>query len=547
MIENNEEEVRLAALAQAGDSTAFGELVRLHRAKAFGIARKIVRDRETAEDVVQDALIQAFRHINRLADVERFAPWLSRIVRNEALMTLRRQVRQAKQSTFSDMEHKVAGSGGSDDKPQLDNILYQLSSAKSAADGFDPQQMYMRQEFLRSVHRMLHCLSAKEREVFEAHFFNELSPQEIAQVLKMTEGSVYKSISRSRQKVKDEQVREYLRETLGLTDGGKRNGKVVLPLRISEEIWKSSQTSVAVCAQIWLRHFGGTDLSISDVMGLTGQAFRLCLETETIGVSGPLMYFWEPVFSEGLANIGLLAKHIGDGGVAPSKYMLLEAVRLARNEIIAGRPVIAWDLSSPGFGLLYGFDDNRQLFTGNDGSGVRTFSYDRMGRGESGGIFILALQRINRSTVMESAVRRTVSMAMAHAYGERTFPGFACGLGAYKAWIGAFRNGSVDPLGNAYTIHVAADARLHAVRYLRGCIDRWDGERAQLAFEAEGYYYETAAIFAKLSAMFPFPSGGQPLNKCTSEEAVKLLTLASEHEEAGLHALSRLSQHLKQL
>lgn len=542
---SNEEIAGLARLARSGDAGAFEELVRLHRTKAFGIAKRITRDPQTAEDIVQDALIRAFRHIDRLADAERFAPWLSRIVRNEALMSLRRSSRRAKEFTFSDLtgtnenrEENVSANRIND----LDGLLYRLSRSARAGDETDePENAYMRQEFFAAVHRMLHGLSSRERDVFEAFFYRQLGPQEIAQALGLTEANVYKLLARSRRKAKAERVREYLRDSI---DASKGSAGAVLAMRIPPEAWKSCETSLAVCVHQWLLHAGYRDEELSDVMGRTGQAFRLCVETGSIDVSGPSMYFWEPVFAEGLANAGLRVRFAGDGGAAPTAYMLREAVMLARSEIAARRPVIAWDMFQPGFGLLFGFDDAGQLFTGDDGSGAKRLFYDRLGRGKAGGVFVMALERDAGKRDERQTLRHTIGMIAAHAYGELTFPGYACGFAAYDVWVRMLREGAADPLGNAYTIRVAADARLHAIRFLRGFEGRLEGAAGRLAFEAEGHYYETAGCFARLSALFPFPEGGIPADTETARTAAKLLQEAKEHEEAGLESLKRLARLL---
>ncbi|GIP34481.1 RNA polymerase sigma factor [Paenibacillus sp. J2TS4] len=551
-------EIGLAERAREGDAEAFGELVRLHRERALGIAKRIVRDGQKAEDVVQEALIQAFKHIDRLADVERFAPWLSRIVRNEALMNVRETTRLSREMVFSGLEN---GRGKGDKKgngtitagvgQKLDRMLYQLSRNAERRSGFaadDPERVWLQREFLAAIHRMLHGLSAREREVFEAYVFQQLAPQEIAEALGMSEGSVYKAISRSRHKVKEARVREYLRDRVdAASHGSARQASMLLPLCWKAEEWKVAENSFAVCVFHYLRHAGCRNLSISDVMGFTGQAFRLSLETARIGVSGPAMYFWEPIFAEGLANLGLSVQHIGDGGVAPTAYMLGEAVTLARNEIAAGRAVIAWDLFAPKFGLLFGYDDDRQQLTGDDGGGTRKLAYDCLGNGTDGGLFVLAMEPKSKSWHLspERGLMGTIAMVEAHAYGELTFPGYANGMAAYEAWITAFRNGTVDPLGNSYTILVAADARKHAVHFIRKWSAGWKGEKERLAFEAEGHYYEAAEGFAHLAARFPFPSGGTPQEPSEAKKAIDLLLTIQASEEAGLAALKRLSRCLQ--
>lgn len=78
------EDVELVRRSQAGDQEAFGELIRRHRGQVYGYARTLTQESFMAEDIVQDALIRAFLHLGTRVQIERFLPWLHRIVRNQA-------------------------------------------------------------------------------------------------------------------------------------------------------------------------------------------------------------------------------------------------------------------------------------------------------------------------------------------------------------------------------------------------------------------------------------------------------------------------------
>jgi len=85
--------VRVIA-AQSGDAAALGELLRSVWPDAYRIARTIVADHATAEDVAQDACAQVLGSLGGLRDPERFAPWFVRIVVNAASGRLRRGGRE---------------------------------------------------------------------------------------------------------------------------------------------------------------------------------------------------------------------------------------------------------------------------------------------------------------------------------------------------------------------------------------------------------------------------------------------------------------------
>ena len=86
----------LAARVQAGDRSAYDELVRRHMRQAFAIAYRIVRNQQDAEDTVQDAFIAALVAIRSFDTARPFAPWISRIVARMALNALeKRRVRNS--------------------------------------------------------------------------------------------------------------------------------------------------------------------------------------------------------------------------------------------------------------------------------------------------------------------------------------------------------------------------------------------------------------------------------------------------------------------
>lgn len=76
------------ALAQAGDLTAFDQLVRRHGERLFNVAYRVLGSREDAEDAVQDAFVQAWRGLDRFRQDSAFSTWLYRICVNRCLRVL---------------------------------------------------------------------------------------------------------------------------------------------------------------------------------------------------------------------------------------------------------------------------------------------------------------------------------------------------------------------------------------------------------------------------------------------------------------------------
>ena len=81
----------LVTAAKRGDRTAFEELWRRHSGSTFRLVYRITKNQDDAEDVVQDAWMKAYAHLQSFNGEARFSTWLTRIAINSALMILRRK------------------------------------------------------------------------------------------------------------------------------------------------------------------------------------------------------------------------------------------------------------------------------------------------------------------------------------------------------------------------------------------------------------------------------------------------------------------------
>jgi RNA polymerase sigma-70 factor (ECF subfamily) len=112
----------LVSLCQSGNNAAFDELMKRHQTAVMKIALSIVRDKQDAEDEVQNAFWKAYEHINQFQRDAKFSTWLTRIVVNQCFMRLR----QAKRAKFSYIDDG-APSG-------QDVITYELKDRKKSPE-----------------------------------------------------------------------------------------------------------------------------------------------------------------------------------------------------------------------------------------------------------------------------------------------------------------------------------------------------------------------------------------------------------------------------
>jgi RNA polymerase sigma-70 factor, ECF subfamily len=107
-------DAQLVAAVLAGDREAFGPLLARWQPSVLGLCRRLVGPGPLAEDVAQEAAVQAFLGLPRLADPARFGAWLHAIAANQARMALRRRPRLALEGL---PPHVAAGLRGGESSP----------------------------------------------------------------------------------------------------------------------------------------------------------------------------------------------------------------------------------------------------------------------------------------------------------------------------------------------------------------------------------------------------------------------------------------------
>ena len=81
----------LVERAQRGDGDAFAELFELHKGRVYGLCLSMTKDASDAEDMTQEAFLQAFRKVAMFRGDSAFSTWLYRVAMNTVLMKCRRR------------------------------------------------------------------------------------------------------------------------------------------------------------------------------------------------------------------------------------------------------------------------------------------------------------------------------------------------------------------------------------------------------------------------------------------------------------------------
>ncbi len=552
-----------------GQQEAFGELVRRHRAKVYGYAQSITQEAFLAEDIVQEALVRAFLNLGSLVDTARFLPWLHRIVRNQAYTKLR-STSVTRERVASGMVRLGDDRDGEENWHDIEYILHRLSRATPAEEDHrtNPEERLVRQELLEMISGMLRCLKQKERIVFESHFFDQLSPQEIARLFNLSHANVYQILSRSRKKVIQERVRVVVDDYVKSRKDMNQMKKVIL--NPSQAKTEYSWTSAATVMNQMIS-FTGRKVSLPAVMGYSGHAFRINIIPEDIHIAGPTCFFFDCILTKGLKNLGYDARAVV--GIKPAMgpntnladpallttaakekreihQALPEALELIHRSIDRGLPVLTWDTFIPEFGLIYGYDDEQRLLTVHECGKDDTVPYEHLGRGILEDLFVLAIEE-QQAFDERSALRGALEMILDHYHGREVQCMNAIhGLKAYSVWIDAFRGGKIEPNGNAYNTVVLWDARRHAAAFLNELADSWIGDTPldvnmrEWSLAAAGIYSQISEHLQEMHQMFPFPMGGEPNDPARATRSIQILQSveALEHE-----AVATLEQMYKAL
>ncbi|MBD2869416.1 hypothetical protein [Paenibacillus arenilitoris] len=294
--------------------------------------------------------------------------------------------------------------------------------------------------------------------------------------------------------------------------------------------------------------------SLSDVMGLTGHAFRMNIDPDSVNAAGPTSFPGGYILRRNLCNLGFTSC-LADPSAPLTPDKVERTIALVQQSIDRGVPAIAFDLFVPEFGLIYGYDDDKQLFYAKDVSKDGTLTYEQFANPKIDLLFVTTISESLPHSKYE-VLRMALSMIVDHArgkewthvFGDR----FAHGLAGYDAWIGVMERRGADEYGNAYNTAVIADAREFAERFLREVAFRWDGanvvERTvrKHAGEAAARYGTVAEALGRLRELFPFPEGGRPKDPAEADRAIRLLRQAREAEEEGVRQLEQLFHFMKE-
>jgi RNA polymerase sigma-70 factor (ECF subfamily) len=174
---------RLVLLAKDGNLDAFNSLVDRYQGAVYGLCRRLLGNREAAEDAAQEAFLSAYRGLGRFAGGS-FRSWLLRIAANECKDELRRRKRK-------------------DAATSLDAINDRLDAPVELADpNADTTAPLQAAELGEAVERLLLRLPFEQRQAVLLVDVYELHYDEVARIAGASVGTIKSRIHRGRERLR---------------------------------------------------------------------------------------------------------------------------------------------------------------------------------------------------------------------------------------------------------------------------------------------------------------------------------------------------------
>jgi RNA polymerase sigma-70 factor (ECF subfamily) len=160
-----------------GDNKAFGKLVERYQKKVYGLAFGILRNREDAWDVAQDAFVKAYKNLSTFEGNAAFYTWLYRITYNLSLDVLRSKGRRVAEELTEQTQEAAGEDAG---RPE------------------HPSETAERRELAEVVKQAMSKLTEKHRAIIVLREIEGLSYEEMAEVLQISKGTVMSRLFHAR-------------------------------------------------------------------------------------------------------------------------------------------------------------------------------------------------------------------------------------------------------------------------------------------------------------------------------------------------------------
>ena len=188
--ESPDPDLPLLEAFRRGDPGAFDDLVRRHEARVHRLAVRMLGDADAALDAAQESFVRAWKGLARFQGASRFSTWVTRIVINQCRNELRRR-RTVKHTQPLSLDAPGSMTGRNGDTETT------VGAAVPAAGG-EPWEAVRAREVARALESCLQDLDEESREVLVLRDAEDLSYEDVAEILEVPVGTLRSRLHRAR-------------------------------------------------------------------------------------------------------------------------------------------------------------------------------------------------------------------------------------------------------------------------------------------------------------------------------------------------------------
>ncbi len=173
----------------SGDTeAAIFSLVQKYENKIFNLCFRIIRNREVAEEVAQDAFLKSFRELKKLEDYSKYEIWLSRIAYHLSIDVTRKKKRH-----FTDIDHVNQSEIGQVAGVSLDHL-----------------------DRKKAIEQVMQEIPSEDAALITLYYLNEMQVKEVAEVMKISVSNVKVKLLRTRKLLKENLNKKFKEEVYEL-------------------------------------------------------------------------------------------------------------------------------------------------------------------------------------------------------------------------------------------------------------------------------------------------------------------------------------------
>ena len=187
----------LMAQCRQGDMSAFELIVRRYQDRIVNYITRVINDHHRAEDLAQEAFLRVLGSVQRYRPKGQFKNWLYLIATNLCRNELRNRNRQST-DLFSQLGLESSDSPGDQQSPILEDLL--------SDSRYLPDQLYEQKEREQAIRQQVDLLPENQRLSLVLVTYQELSYQEVSQIIGCSVSAVKSLIHRARQKLKQKLI-----------------------------------------------------------------------------------------------------------------------------------------------------------------------------------------------------------------------------------------------------------------------------------------------------------------------------------------------------